>query len=98
MSLKAPKPLPALGYLRECFELRADGTLVWRDRPAAHFKNRWTAAFVNAQKTGKPAGKLRSCGYRSVKVDGVDYAEHRIVYALFHGVDPGALTVTGGQL
>lgn len=42
---------------------------------------------------GAKTGSLKSDGYISVKVDGVDYLAHRIIFRLCTSIDPGDFTV-----
>ena len=41
------------------------------------------------KKTGKVAGWLDSSGYRSVAIGKIKYKVHRLIYFMFHRVDPG---------
>lgn len=59
-------------------ELRLqDGKLYWRERG-------------NGRKRDCRAGNLERNGYRRVKLGGLSYYEHRLVFALFHGRWPAA--------
>jgi hypothetical protein len=89
------KPLPDAVYLRSVFNLLADGSLRWRERPVSHFPRDAIAVMWNKRFAGEVAGSSKKDGrrYRKVCVDGVHYHEHRIVFALFNGVDPGAFQV-----
>lgn len=60
--------------LKELFEYR-DGGLFW--------KTRFSAINVNRR-----AGGVRSDGYRRVRVDGLQYQEHRVIYLMFYGELP----------
>jgi len=75
--------------LRECFDLQEDGTLIWKYRPLRHFKTAREQAICNTRLAGKKAGSDTGHGY--LKVQG-KYV-HRIVYALYHGVDPGSFLI-----
>ena len=77
-----------VSYLRECFELREDGSLVWKTRPREHFANNQAWSAWNSRYAGQPTGKALK-GYlathiiwngkkRSVLV-------HRIGFALKNG-------------
>jgi hypothetical protein len=75
------KPLPPVERLRELFDLRG-GELYWRVRPSP------TAG------AGARAGYLKKTnGYRYIKINGSDYLEHRIIWKLHNGRDPGHLYV-----
>jgi hypothetical protein len=62
--------------MRELFEYR-DGALFW-------IKSR-----TNSVKVGERAGRLKNGGYRIVGVNDGAYMEHRVIYAIIHGIDPG---------
>ncbi|OXJ16304.1 HNH endonuclease signature motif containing protein [Burkholderia sp. HI2500] len=53
------------------------GQLIWK-----------SAAKNKAHVIGKPAGRVEANGYRHVKVDGVLYASHRLIWLLIHGEWP----------
>ena len=40
---------------------------------------------------GRRAGNLMGTGYRRVRVDGVEYGEHRLIWKLVHGEDPDVI-------
>lgn len=79
-------------YLTECFELDAIlGTLTWKTRPATHFASgaagalRWNKIY---------AGKLAGCLDKDAKFERTrvsigdrDLRCHRIVFAMFNGID-----------
>ena len=44
---------------------------------------------VRGYAAGARAGRLRADGYRRMKVDGVKYLEHRIIFRLCTGIDAG---------
>lgn len=44
-------------------------------------------------RAGSVAGWIDRKGYRLIRIDGVKYLAHRLIYAIVHGVDPGALLV-----
>lgn len=48
----------------------------------------WTASVSMGRKAGLRAGSTASGGYRQVKIDGVGYLEHRVVWLLAHGEWP----------
>lgn len=86
--------LPSLSLLRT--RLRLDpktGFLYWRERSPAEFYRRQDAATWNAKHAGKRAGAEKGRGYRTVRINGISYHEHRIAYALHYGKDPGRLHV-----
>ncbi len=88
------KPLPSLGYLRECFELdeTCPSGLCWRLRPPHHFPTHKGWSCNKSRDAHKAAGAL--CGadggsrfYYRVGIAGSVYGCHRIVYAMFHGIE-----------
>lgn len=81
------KPLPPLNYLNECFTLDPDvpSGLRWRNRPLSHFKNAHRRNNWNAHYSGKMAGTLCSTRrYLQIRIDGLRYMTHRVVFALAH--------------
>lgn len=75
-------PLPPQEVLREAFDYDAEtGHLTWRYRAGA-------PSPTNARDVGRRAGGLRGDGSRTVRVNGVAYAEHRIIWKLLTGQDP----------
>ena len=57
------------------------GILTWKWRDSKP-KN------VNVAFAGKRAGSLNSTGYRSIRIEGIDYKEHRITWVLKTGSWP----------
>ena len=57
-----------------------DGRLIWRNRPLEHFKNAHGCNIWNAKNAGKEAGCFAG-HYRSVRINGVRYLTHRLVWA-----------------
>lgn len=82
------RPLLPLCVLRECFDLdHATGVLRWRARPASHFKTERAAIAWNAKYQGALAGSPDRHGYLKVSVNNRPYRGHRVVFALFYGID-----------
>ena len=83
------KSLPNLNYLKECFEINSNyqSGLKWKIRPKEHFKSEIICIRTNKICSNQQAGycdmKKRS-RYYIVKLDGLDYRCHRIIYALHH--------------
>lgn len=83
------KSLPNLNYLKECFEIDSNyqSGLKWKIRPTEHFKSEKTCAKINKICANQQAGgcymKKRSL-YYIVRLNGLSYRCHRIVYALHH--------------
>jgi len=85
------KPLPNLSILQECFTIAADGTLIWKIRPLAHFRNGAACRRWNTRYAGAVAGFLDNMrGYWKVCVDDVQYQASRIIFMLINGIDPAA--------
>lgn len=85
------KPLPAIDYLRECFNLTKDGRLIWKQRPNHHFKNvKARASFTKWVGTEAGSSSTNASGttYLSVEINQQRYAVHRIVYYMHTGDDP----------
>lgn len=85
------KPLPSQQYLEECF-LYEDGILYWKARPSFHFQNETIKRRVTSRCAGQPAGYTGSGGstkgYVQVRLDGVLYLAHRIVYKMVYQEEP----------
>lgn len=65
--------------VREVFEYREDGTLVWK------------IATSNRAKIGAVAGGQRKTGYWFAAIDGKKYGVHRLVFLYHHGFMPPEL-------
>ena len=48
----------------------------------------WTALASMGRRKGQRAGSHHKAGYRQIKIDGVFYLEHRVVWLLAHGAWP----------
>jgi hypothetical protein len=92
------KDLYDLRVLRECFELHEDGTLIWKSRPAHHFKNEHGMNIFNAKYAGKPVGSsIGPKGHRTIPITFNGQKKRRrpsfakVVYMLHHDckVEPG---------
>ncbi len=59
--------------VRELFDYRSDGELVWRVRTA------------QCVKVGDVAGSPGSTGYKQTRVDGRLYLNHRLIWLWYHG-------------
>jgi len=82
------KPLPALDYLRECFNVNYfTGDVFWKERPTNHFNSIVTAQRINRRFSGK---KLKpSCnGYVTARIGNNLLSIHRVIYAIYNNCDP----------
>ena len=71
----APKELPPVDYLRQCFVYDPDtGVLTWLLRKAYRIQ------------IGDVAGSPTDRGYLCVRLDGSNYKVHRIVWAMYAGL------------
>ncbi|MHC2481583.1 HNH endonuclease [Rhizobium leguminosarum] len=79
----------SLEYLRECFILDEDeGCLIWKVRPVCHFRTAAAAMTINARYSGKRAGSgVVKTKALKVQLSGKFYLVHRIIYALYHGIE-----------
>jgi hypothetical protein len=78
------KPLPSRQRLNELFYYR-DGVLYNRaDRGAK-------------AKAGTPAGSKTSAGYMRVRIGGIEYQQHRLIWKLVHGEDPEQIDHINGK-
>ncbi len=76
------RSLPPLSRLNELFSLDHEtGELTWKVRR-------------RGVKVGARAGSFnKSNGYRNLMIDGVNYREHRVIYYMATGHDPGSLHI-----
>lgn len=72
------KPLPPVERLRDLF--------IWDAATGALYNRVWRGGKARA---GDRAGKLCKDGYRRVNVDKGEFSEHRVLWALEMGEDPG---------
>jgi hypothetical protein len=77
-----------IGFLRECFDLREDGALIWKTRPKEHFVNAKAHSTWNKRFAGIAAGTTSVRGYIEVGLLGKMRKAHRIVFALETGKWP----------
>lgn len=81
------KPLPSQQYLQNCFDIRTDG-IYWKHRPESHFskyhKKSWNRKWAGTLVQGRVVGN----GYTYVRLQGVSYYLHRLVYKLVTGHEP----------
>jgi len=75
-------PLPPLAKLNELFHLDHEaGELTWK-------------VSAGTRAAGSRAGSFnKSTGYRNLQIGGVLYKEHRVVYYMATGEDPGSLYI-----
>lgn len=81
-------------FLRECFFADPNtGILIWRHRPAHHFKSIGCEEYYN-RRGGEIVQPYRdSVGYRTVNVNSVHYRVHRIVWMLNRGDIPQGMHI-----
>lgn len=79
-------------YLRECFEHREDGALIWRARPAHHFDTAKLQAMVNGRCAGKVAATKNAEDYLVVSLQWQGRQRKllvaRVIWAMEHGAWP----------
>jgi hypothetical protein len=78
------KQLPSEEYLNECFCIK-ENSLVWKTRPATHFKTVGGMKSFNTQFSGKIAGSGLG-RYLTVNIGGSHFKQHRILLAML-GID-----------
>jgi hypothetical protein len=89
MEISVAKPIrtPSKDFLLECFSYDwPNGTLRWKVRPRTHF----TTDTGRNRANGKSAGKLAGApgdGKIVVRIDGVLYALHRLIWKIETGED-----------
>ena len=79
----------SIEYLNELFipDFEA-GTLTWKERPLSHFKTYRSCDAWNNRYSGGVAGCPFTRGYLSIKVDGVNYVAHKIIYGMYYNKWP----------
>ena len=78
----ACKALPSVEYPRSCFSYDGEtGELRWRERPDVPLK-------CNRKWAGKLASSTTKRGYITVRINGIAYQSHRVIWKLSYGVDP----------
>lgn len=76
------RPLPSRNRLIQLFDYDpVSGHLTWR------------VSRGSRGEAGTRAGHKRAGGYRQIKLDGIQYLEHRIVYRLCTGIDAGDFSI-----
>ena len=78
--------------VKRLFDYRADGALIWRERPLSDFATERAWKIWNRRFSGAEAGYINGKGYRYVRItlDGKtrQYKAHRLVFAWHNGVFP----------
>jgi len=88
---RAAKPLPIM-LIRKSLEIdkAIPSGLRWLIRPLHHFADKRVWKISKTRDAGKPAGvRRKGTVYFQVVIDGAPYMNHRIIFFLTHGVDPG---------
>ena len=73
--MKAIK-LPSKDLLNELFKYNQSGALYWKKRPA------------NNVNINLPAGSLDNTGYIRIKILGIKYLEHRLIFKMINNIEP----------
>jgi len=92
MTMKKSKPLPSIEALEEA--LVADfeaGILRWKTRPRHHFPSDKEWSRWNTRHAGAIAGNSTKEGHLQLKLAGQLMYAHRVMWKLFHKVDPVGL-------
>ncbi|QDP50289.1 MAG: hypothetical protein Tp178MES00d2C33159851_79 [Prokaryotic dsDNA virus sp.] len=83
------KELPSWEVLNELFEYREDGHLIWKTRPASHFRTEQGCRVFNSKRAGHIAGYYNPRNnYITINLDNVYYRGHRLIYKLVSGLEP----------
>lgn len=79
-------------YLDECFYADYEkGILVWKARPATHFKSEKIGSNTNAMFAGRVAGCIGKDGYVLVGINGRRKLAHRIIWEMKNGPVPDGM-------
>lgn len=86
--------LPAQSVLREILECDPDtGVLTWRRKVGGGKEvNRFNSRYAGRRAGSAPKGTARD-PYRKVRIDGVNFYEHRVVWAWVYGPIPDGLWI-----
>ena len=80
--------------VKRLFDYRADGALIWRERPRSDFTSERTWKTWNTLFSGVEAGGVKRDGYRHVRITlgekSRHYMAHRLVFAWHRGCWPEA--------
>ncbi|HDU1553696.1 TPA: HNH endonuclease [Klebsiella pneumoniae] len=78
--------------LKESFHY-AEGQLIWKYRPASHFKSPHAWKSTNSRLAGKPAGRVTSEGYVSLCLNGKGQYAHRLIWIYHFGNIPAGMEI-----
>lgn len=83
-------PIP-VDFVRECFYYFSEtGHLIWKARPSNHFLSQADCDRWNRRYAYKEAGRSDVNGRKWVSLKGVGMLlSARVIYAWYHGIDPG---------
>lgn len=103
-SALSPREIPLANVLHELLRHDPDGSLYWKERPAASFaeSDRFSqeslANMWNARCAGKRADRPTGDGrYRVVGMIGGRYLAHRVIWAMTYGSDPQVIDHINGD-
>ena len=85
--MKKPNKTPPKTFLDECFVYCPEtGNLIWKTRPARHFKTKGSCATFNAKFSGTVAGSP-NCKTRhiSINLSGRLWKAHRLIWKMHFG-------------
>lgn len=83
------RKLPELSYLHACLHLDDNLILRWKTRPIDHFADSRACNTWNTRFSGKVAAIKNTYGRFYSRINWIAYHSHRIIYAIYYGVDPG---------
>lgn len=95
MNMKQPRKLPPADELRLLLRAnKSKGTLRWRPRTEQYYKSKGVdfalmrARSFNERHSCKIATYGKPNGYHTVYLDRQAFGAHRVIYKIYHGVDP----------
>ena len=82
MTKNTPIPLPSKEELHHLFSYNMEtGELFWKNHPSPMARS-------NGKRAGSYSTKGRKCPYVDIKINGVTYKGHRLVWKYVYGVEP----------
>ncbi len=93
--------IPDSKYLNECFQYDENtGDFLWKHRPLKHFNSASIQKQLNTRLAGKIAGGVittKTGKYRIVRLSGVFYYVHRLIFKMVYDIEPEVIDHVDGD-